>query len=212
MKTFILVSFSVVGFFAASVAETPTEVNANNATRTQVGASARDGFTLRGAEVVMTRGGVTTKVEREFVLPNGMHVQANGSITTPGGGSTALRPNQLLTFDGAIQEVALTSEGVAPVSSVAPDPAPKADVGVSTRDGITAVGGEAFLTRNGVREKIKADVRLANGAVAKSDGSVVMSNGNSITLRADQLLDLSGVLHDVRVRPAATGLRTTAPR
>jgi len=212
MKTFILVSLSAVGLSAASVAETPAEVNAANATRTQVGASARDGFTLRGTQVVMTRNGVTTKVEREFLLPNGMHVQANGSITSPGGGSTTLRPNQLLTFDGAIQEVALTAEGVAPVSSVTPDAAPKTAVGVSTRDGITAAGGEAFLTRNGITEKIKADVRLPNGAVAKSDGSVVMSNGNSITLRADQLLDLSGVLHDVRVRPAATSLRTTAPR
>jgi len=212
MKTFILASLSVVGFYAASVADTPEEVNAANATRTQTGASARDGFTLRGAEVVMTRNGVTTKVEREFVLPNGMHVQANGSITSPGGGTTALRSNQLLTFDGTIQEVALTADGVAPVSSVASGPAPKTDVGVSARDGITAAGGEAFLTRNGVREKIQADVRLSNGAVAKSDGTVVLSDGNSITLRSDQLLDLSGVLHDVRARPVATGQRNTAPR
>ncbi|MEI9892737.1 MAG: DUF6799 domain-containing protein [Chthoniobacter sp.] len=212
MKTFILASLSVVGLCATAVADTPEEVNAANATRTQSGASARDGFTLRGAEVVMTRNGVTSKVEREFVLPNGMHVQSNGSITSPGGGTTSLRPNQLLTFDGSIQEVALTAEGVAPVSSVAPDSAPKTAVGASSRDGITAAGGEAFLTRNGVTEKIKADVRLSNGAVARSDGTVMMSNGNSITLQPNQLLDLSGVLHDVRVRPAASSLRNTAPR
>jgi len=212
MKTLILASLSMVGLWATAMAATPEEINAANATRTQPGASARDGFTLRGAEVVMTRHGVTTKVEREFVLTNGMHVLANGNITSPGGGSTALRPNQLLTFEGAIQEVALTPEGVAPVSSVAPGPAPKTDAGALVRDGITVANGEAFLTRNGVTEKIKADVRLPNGAVAKSDGTVVMSNGNSITLRADQLLDLSGVLHDVRVRPAAASPRSTTPR
>jgi hypothetical protein len=211
MKTFILSSLFLGGFLAASLAATPEEINAANATRTQPGASIRDGFTLRGTETVMTHNGVTTKLERDVLLRNGMRVHANGNITSRDGGTTSLRPNQLLTFDGDIEEVALTPDGVAPLSAIAEGPSPRGTAGAA-RDGITVVNGEAFLTRDGVAERIRADVRLPNGAVAKSDGTVVLSNGNSIALRSDQILDLKGVLHDMRVRPAALGQRSTAPR
>ena len=212
MKTFILTSLSVLGLVSASVADSSEQTNADNATRTQSGASARDGFTLRGAEVVMTLHGVTTKVDREYVLSNGAHVKADGNIVASDGSSTALRPNQLLTFDGTTHEVLLTPDGVAPLSSVSSGPTTQADPRATRRDGVTMVNGTAMITRDGVTEPIKDDVRLPNGTVAKSNGTVVMSNGNTVTLNEDQFLDLSGVLHDVRVRPAATGQRTTAPR
>ena len=77
---------------------------------------------------------------------------------------------------------------------------------------MTVTGGQAYITQNGLTEKIYDDVRLTNGAVAKPDGTVVLNNGNTITLRTDQYMDLTGVLHDKRVRPAASGQRTTAPR
>jgi hypothetical protein len=211
MKTFILTLLIAGGACAASIAATPEEINAANATRTQPGASARDGFTLRGTEIVMTRKGITTKVERDVILRDGTRVHANGNITLHDGSTTALRPNQLLTFEGEIQDVALTPDGVAPLSAIAEGPSPR-DSSSGMRDGITASRGEAFLTRDGLTEKIRSDVRLPNGAVAKSDGTVVLGNGNLIALRSDQYLDLKGVLHDMRVRPAASGLRNTAPR
>jgi hypothetical protein len=180
--------------------QTTADTNAANATRTQTGASARDGFTLRGAEVVLTKNGVTTKVDRDLILPNGLRVLANGSVRNRDGSSTALRPNQLLTLEGTFEDVVLTPEGVAPVSSVDTGGAAKAKAGAGARDGFMMVGADVFMTRSGVTEKVKSEVRLPNGALVKPNGTVTLGNGNSIVLRPDQMLDLSGVLHDAPVR------------
>ena len=148
----------------------------------------------------MTRDGVTTKLEREIILPNGLRVQANGNVTLRDGSTTALRPNQLLTFDGTFQNVALTPQGVAPVSSIDPGPMPKPGVGLSARDGITISGAEVFITRNGVTERMNSDTRLPNGVTAKPDGTIILNNGNRLTLRPDQILDLSGVIRDAPIK------------
>jgi len=203
MKTFILTFILVGGICAASIAATPEETNAANATRTHMGASARDGFTLRGTEVVMTQHGVTTKVNREYVLQDGTRVLANGNIVSHDGSTTSLRPNQILLFDGEIQDAVLTPDGVAPLAAIAEGPRTQTDFRASSRDGITGANGAALITRDGVTQRIKDDVRLPNGAVAKSDGTVTFASGNTISLRSDQFLDLNGVLHDMRARPAA---------
>jgi hypothetical protein len=206
MKTFYFAfCLSTIIALSSTSAQTTSGAAAANSNRPAIGASARDGFTLRGAEVVMTRDGVTAKVERSLAFSNGLKVSASGNITMPDGSSTALRPNQLLTFDGNLHDVVLTPDGVAPLSSVDTGPAPKIVKSVSTRDGITISGSTALLTRGGVTRKVTDDVRLPNGVTAKSDGSVIMGNGNTITLRPDQLLDLNGILHDGAIRPAGTG-------
>ena len=199
-------AFAVPALIAAATTgvgqttSTTTATNATNANQTVVGASARDGFTLRGTELVMTRNGVTTKVDREMRLSNGTRVLANGNILAADGSSTSLRANQLLTFDGAFQDVILTPQGVAPISSVDPGsssaPAKTNSVGISSRDGISISGADVFLTRNGVTEKVSSDVRLPNGMVVKPNGTVISGSGNSITLRPNQVVDLNGVLHD----------------
>lgn len=196
MKTLAFTSLIAVGLITAAMAETPEQINKANATRTQPGASARDGFTLRGTELIMTRDGVTTKVNREWALSGGVRVHANGNITLADGSSTSLRPNQILTFAGDIEDVVLTPEGLAPLSAVAAGPTTRKDSIPSARDGVTVSAGETFITRDGRTEKLTEDVRLANGAVAKPNGTVVLGNGNIVSLRADQLLDLNGVLHD----------------
>lgn len=198
MKTLAFTSLIAVGLITAAMAETPEQINKANATRTQPGASARDGFTLRGTELIMTRDGVTTKVNREWALSGGVRVHANGNITLADGSSTSLRPNQILTFAGDIEDVVLTPEGLAPLSAVAAGPTTRKDSIPSARDGVTVSAGETFITRDGRTEKLTEDVRLANGAVAKPNGTVVLGNGNIVSLRADQLLDLNGVLHDRR--------------
>jgi len=187
----------------SSFAQTTANTNDSNATQTVLGGSARDGFTLRGTEVVMTRAGITTKVDRDMILPNGLRVKADGNVTLRDGSATALRPNQLLTFDGTFQDVLLTPQGVAPLSSVESGPAPKAAVGVAARDGVYVSGTEAFITRNGVTEKVTSDIRLPNGATVKPSGIVELGNGNRITLRSTQMLDLNGVVRDIPVRGAA---------
>lgn len=182
---------------APSIAQQSTaDTNAANATRTQTGASARDGFTLRGTEVVLTRNGVTTKVDRDLILPNGLRVMANGNIIMRDGSSTALRPNQLLTIEGTFEDVLLTPQGVAPVSSVDTGPTPS----VGSREGFFVSGTEVFMVRGGVAEKVKSEVRLPNGTLVKPNGTVVLGTGNTVVLRKDQVLDLEGVLHDAPAR------------
>lgn len=200
MKTLALTSLLAVGLITAAVAETPQQINRANATRTQLGASVRDGFTLRGTELIMTREGVTTKVDREWALSNGARVHANGNITLADGSTTSLRANQILTFAGDIEDVILTPEGLAPLAAVAAGPVTRNDSIPSARDGITVSGGETYITRDGRTEKVTEDVRLANGATVKPNGTVILNNGNIISLSSGQLMDLSGVLHDRRGR------------
>ena len=192
-----------------AVAQTRSDTQEANSERTLLGGSAREGFTLRGTEVVMTRGGVTTKVDREILLPNGLRVLANGNVVLRNGTTTSLHANQLLTFDGNFQDVLLTPEGVAPVSSVDPGPASKVDPGISPRDGVFLSGTDVFITRGGITEKVDSDVRLTNGTIVHSSGMIELSNGNRISLRASQFLDLNGVVHDL---PAGVTLRPAARR
>jgi hypothetical protein len=212
MKTLILVSLSLLGISTASLAATPEEINTANATRTQLGGTVRDGITLRGTEAVVTRNGVTTKLEHDLLLRNGMLVHANGNITQRDGSATALRPNQLLTFEGDIEDVLLTPDGVAPLSAVAEGPGPRAAASAATRDGIRVMNGAAFITRDGVTEKVRSDVRLPNGVVAKPDGTVIMNNGNIVVLKPDQVLDLAGVLRDSHVHTVPSGVKAVVPR
>ena len=198
MKTLALTSLVAVGLITAAVAETPEQINKENATRTQLGASARDGFTLRGTELIMTRDGVSTKVNREWALSGGARVHANGNITLADGSTTSLRANQILTFAGDIEDVVLTPEGLAPLSAVAAGPTTRKDNVSSARDGVTVSAGETFITREGRTEKLTEDVRLANGAIVRPNGTVTLSNGNIVSLRSEQLLDLNGVLHEGR--------------
>ena len=194
MKTiglaFVLSAFAITSSFAQT--STATE----NANRPVAAGSPRDGFTLRGAEMVITRNGVTSRVDRDFTFSTGLRVSATGTITLPGGTSASLRPNQLLTFDGKIQDVLLGPDGVAPISSVDTGPSPKPLVNPSSRDGIHMRGKDVFITRNGRTERVNDDVRLPNGVMVSSSGIVTLGNGNTVALRPDQVLDLNGVLQN----------------
>jgi hypothetical protein len=115
------------------------------------------------------------------------------------GSTTALRPNQLLTLEGNFEDVVLTPQGVAPVSSVDTG-TPNASVGTSLRDGFFTNGNEVFMVRNGVAEKVKSEVRLPNGSLVKPNGTVVLGSGNTVVMRKDQVLDMEGVLHEAPAR------------
>jgi hypothetical protein len=164
--------------------------------------TAGDGFILRGLDAVIIRNGVATKVNPEIVLPNGLRVQADGNVTMRDGSASTLRTNQLLTFEGRFVDL--------PRSEVLPEPQASTNttdkvVGISARDGITISGADILLTRNGVTEKVTSDVRLPNGVIARPDGTILLGNGDKITLRADQVLGLNGVLHDAPTRPNPPG-------
>lgn len=205
MKSISLAPVVSALLLTSVLAQSPSEPGGTAALRTLPAASPRDGFTLRGADALITREGVTIKMDREVILPNGLRVLPNGNVTLPDGSTTTLRANQLLTFGGTLHEVALTPEGIAPLSSVSIGAGDKGDVGLSSRDGVTISGADVFLTRNGVTERLKSEVRLPNGVIARPDGTIVGGTGNRITMRPNQVLGLDGVLRDVPVRPNPPG-------
>lgn len=78
-------------------------------------------------------------------------------------------------------------------------------VGIARRDGVTVSGSEAFVTRNGVTEKLVKELRLPSGVIVRPDGSVVLSNHAETSLQADQLLTFDGhilnIPNDPNVNP-----------
>lgn len=214
MKTF-LIPIACASMIATGVAQNATETaktNAANAPISSVGASARDGFTIAGTELYVTRNGVTEKLLKEVTMPTGLRVGPDGSIVLPDGTKTSLRANQILTFDGQLQDAAITPAGVAPITTAGvPSANVGAEVGRAARDGVTVTGNEAFITRNGVMEKITGETRLKNGAIVEKDGTIRMPNGNKITLRTTQIMTLDGVLMEAPVKlnpPSGTGARS----
>ncbi len=169
--------------------------------------SARDGFTRGNTGVLLTRNGVSQKVERELVLDNGLRVQADGSVTLPNGEKATLRDNQLLTLTGAFEDVALSPHGTAPVSSLV-TPMKKAGEGVATSstDGVTISGGAVMVTRNGLMERLGRDLKLSNGTTVKPDGVVTLPDGKQIRLRGTQVLTFDGLVLEspTRTIPAPT--------
>jgi len=187
-----------------SFAQLPSQPTVNSANR-QNGA-VRDGFTLSNGQVMVTRDGVTQRVVQEFVLTDGTHLFPNGDIILYTGDRRHLKPNQLLTLDGMIQDTPVTAQGVAPVypPGATKDPV----VGVSSQDGITVSGADTLITRNGITEKVNKPFQLSGGVVVNPDGSF-SKDGKSLILRENQVLGFDGILRDARIResvPAPSSL------
>jgi len=66
----------------------------------EVGISAHDGITMSGADVIVTRNGISERLTKQLELENGMRIQPDGTIVTRDGSKVSLRPLQVLTFDG----------------------------------------------------------------------------------------------------------------
>ena len=116
MKTIVLslcaLGATTLGVFAqASKVESTTKVIADEPVKKEspeVGISARDGITISGADLMVTRNGVTEKLTKDLELQNGIRVKANGTITTAEGSKVVLRPTQILTFDGRFLNITTT--------------------------------------------------------------------------------------------------------
>jgi hypothetical protein len=103
------------------------------------------------------------------------------------------------------------------VSGVTRSPSAAGDgvaVGIAKRDGVTVSGNEAFVTRNGVTEKLAKELRLPSGILVRPDGSVMLTNHAETTLQADQLLTFDGhilaIPNDPNVNPALPPATTQA--
>jgi hypothetical protein len=178
--------------------------------------TARDGFTKHGTSVLATRNGVTQKVEKEMAIENGLRVRADGTVTLPSGEKATLRDNQLLTFSGAFEDVALSPQGTAPMNSVV-TPAKKVgeEVEVSATDGVTISSGAVMVTRNGVVERLGKELKLANGTRVQPDGTMTYPDGRQIMLRGTQVLTFDGLLIESPTRAtnlAPAGTPPASPR
>lgn len=166
--------------------------------------SVRDGFTLSGTSVLFTRDGVSKKVEQEIVMKDGMRVRPDGSVLFANGNKASLRNNQLLTLTGTFEDAALTPQGTAPVTSGGPPITNHGrDVGIAAADGVSVSGADTLVTRNGVTQRLDKELKLTNGARVQPDGSVILADGQKISLRADQVLTFEGALVEPVPRPNA---------
>ena len=200
MKTLLATVLIGAGLLAAAKAQAPLNPNIPDPPQTSIPTgTARDGFFARDSKIYMVRNGVTTLVEREMRFPNGLRVQPNGTVTLRDGREVTLLGNQWLNFQGSLEDFSTRTPAL-PANSVA-----KLESGISNRDGVTISGTDVFITRNGVTDKVIADVRLPNGVIAKPDGTVVLGDGKKVTLRSDQVLGLDGVLRDAPVAPPVPG-------
>lgn len=92
----------------------------------EVGVSARDGITISGADLMVTRNGATEKLTKVLELPNGVRVEPSGMITTGDGAKVVLRPTQLLTFDGRFLNIPIveSAPAAATTTTTTTTPAP----------------------------------------------------------------------------------------
>lgn len=79
------------------------------------------------------------------------------------------------------------------------------EIGIARRDGITFSSGEAFVTRNGIMEKLVKELELPGGVKVAPDGNVTMPDGQQFRLRTNQMVTMAGV---VQVIPAAPTILT----
>ncbi|MEI9892733.1 MAG: DUF6799 domain-containing protein [Chthoniobacter sp.] len=202
MKTIACTLALSAALLAAAQAQTPLNPNIPDPPQRSItpAGTARDGFFARDNQIFMVRNGVTTKVEREIIFPNGLRVQPNGTVTLRDGTERTLISNQWLNFEGSLED--FTGQAAAPAANTAA----ARDSGVSSRDGISISGTDVFITRNGATEKVTSEIRLSNGIVVRQDGTVVMSDGKKITLRSDQVLSLDGVLREAPVTTSPGGV------
>jgi len=196
MKTIASTTFlALLAMAGAAFAQLPSQpspnvINDNNGV-------VRDGFTLTGGHILITRKGVTEGVLKEYVLANGTHVYPDGDIRLSDGMTVHLKPNQILTMTGEFQDTTVTA-GVAPV--VPPEARGNNEVGISSRDGISVSGGETFVTRNGVTKKNTSEFKFENGMKIFPDGTVLKPGGSKFTLREDQVMGFDGEIHSAQVR------------
>lgn len=80
----------------------------------------------------------------------------------------------------------------------------------SVRDGFTRSGTDIVFTRDGVSQKVEKEVVMTNGMRVRSDGSVMLPNGEKASLGSNQLLTLQGTIEAVALTPQGTAPVTSA--
>lgn len=201
MKTLKLVLTATFAWSSAAFCQVTADAEMVNRARITARSSVRDGFTRYDGDTLLTRKGVTEKVTREVVVPNGLRVSPDGSAVLPDGTKTMLRNNQILTFDGVVEYTPLSQSGAAPMPSGGSITAgARPNLGLYGNDGVTGTNDNAFITRSGVTQQVTSDVRLESGIRVQPNGTITLANGKRINLQPGQLLSFDGVLKEARRR------------
>lgn len=177
MKTSILFVASVVApsfMLLAQVPEPPAgPAPAEAAPREEVGISANDGITISGKDILVTRNGVSEKLNKEMRLKNDTRVLPDGRIILASGTELSLKANQVLTFAGVVRNVP-DRAAAAPRPAVGEtvtvtlgesDPAALAAI----PDGVAVYNGTPYLIRKGRASII--DLKLI------PEGQILMLDG-----------------------------------
>ena len=135
-----------------------------------IGISSRDGITLSGRDVLVTRNGVTERLTKEMVLPNGIRVLPNGTFLTSEGAKLTMRPSQVMTFEGKLLNAPVSESvpartGVAGTTTTTTTTAPAA-VAVESSNPANPAAADAAIAAEAARVEAERRSKAAAGAAA----------------------------------------------
>ena len=166
----------------------------------EIGIAKHDGVTLSGGEALVTRNGITEKLRKELLLPTGMRVRPNGTVTLADQTDITLRATQLLTFEGKIVDL--------PEPAANPSGPRSAGTGGPVVHGQAvagATGGAGVAGTNGANRSLPRErPQVAGSVFLGSDGVPFMGsmNADGTILRADgEVLPASSSLRAVSFAP-----------
>jgi len=176
---------------ALAADESPRAVTTNPAVAgdgVQVGVAKRDGITISGGETYVTRNGATEKLAKELILPSGIIVRPDGTLSRGGRDETPLRSTQLLTFEGKIVEIP-RDPNVNPATPPLPD-SPSSISASTTSQGFGARGmtGGAMMNNGNGNKNGGGSVFVGSDGTPfmgrmNADGTITLADGS--TVRAD---------------------------
>lgn len=130
-----------------------------------------DYITLKSGEVLVVKGDVSEKLDKDLALPGGLSVSTNGIVKVDGK-EVELKDAQKLTLDGYW----LGDDGLL----------------VPFQDHYTLKDGKVYFVQNGMFKPVNEDVVFKNGIRLKTDGTINTSSGMVVRLQSGQMLSPDG--------------------
>jgi hypothetical protein len=163
---------SVIALSAIAHAQSPIEreksVAAAAQSANEVGISSHDGISMSGADVLVTRNGISEKLTKVLELKNGLRVHPDGVIITSDEHKLSLRPEQILTFDGRFVNYPV-HESVSSTSTTRTETKVEASGAPKT---IETTNAEKPVTKEAAEELARQEAaRRAQAGAAEKSGS-----------------------------------------
>lgn len=188
MKPFILFTTCAVLTATCSLlnaADETTPPSAKIGNGEEVGISRRDGITISGGAVHVTRNGVTEQLTTPLGLSNGVTITPEGVIKQEGRADATLKSTQILRFDGQLVDVPAD---------------PRVNPGDPRTGAVARQGGTASMPAgSGLAGSLGGQGNTTSSVFLGADGVPVMGtiNGNGTVTLTDGTI----------VNPTTSGLR-----